>query len=479
MTDARHEAVIGLEVHVQLRTRTKLFCACRAEFGAPPNTHVCPVCLGLPGALPVLNRHAVDLAVRTSVALGAKVNGTSGFDRKHYFYPDLPKGYQITQHARPLATGGHVDVPAPDGSARRISINRMHLEEDAGRSLHDRFPDSTAVDLNRAGVPLLEIVSAPELSSPAEARDFLVRLRQALEYLEVSDCSMEQGALRVDCNVSLRSAGAEPGGRTEIKNLDSLSGVQKALEFEIARQEEIVHRGERVEPATLLWDAGSGQARPVRLKEEAPDYRYMPEPDLPPLVVDDEWIRSIELGLPEMPAARARRFTREYALPPEHAAVLTSGRDIANYFEAVARSGVDPREAAAWVMGEVRAALKSSRGKVVELPVRPADLSVLLSLLANGTLSRPQAKQVFARMIQTGRPPAQIVADDGLLAVRDEDAIGAWVDAVLAEHPAEVERYRAGEEKLLSYLVGQVIDRSGGTADPVRVASLLRERLGR
>jgi aspartyl-tRNA(Asn)/glutamyl-tRNA(Gln) amidotransferase subunit B len=474
------EAVIGLEVHVQLRTLTKLFCGSRVEFGAPPNTHVCPVCLGLPGALPVVNERAVELAVLAALGLNATVQERSAFARKHYFYPDLPRGYQVTQHDRPLATGGYLLVPQGDGERpAAVRIRRLHLEEDAGKLLHGRVPGATAVDLNRAGVPLVEVVTEPDLRSPAQARAFLTRLRQLLEYVGASDCSMEEGHLRVDANVSLKGTGDRaPGTRTEIKNLNSFSGVERALAWEIGRQEGVLAAGGAVEPATLLWDVARGEARVLRRKEGGADYRYLPEPDLPPLVVSPDWLRRIRRALPELPDARAERFARDYGLEPQHAAALTATRELADFYEAVARR-VDPREAAVWVMGDLLAAVNAAACELDRFPVRPTDLAELIELLAAGIVSRPLAKQVFARMAATGKRPAQIVGEEGLQRVDDGAAVDAWVDETLREHPAEVERYRAGETKLMGFLVGQAMRRSEGRADPERLAATLRERLER
>jgi len=414
----RAQPVIGLEIHVQMLTETKLLCGDLADFDGPPNSHVCPVCLGLPGATPVVNREAVELACRAALGMGCTVQPESAFDRKHYFYPDLPKGYQVTQHRKPLATGGAVTVALADGGERRVGIRRVHLEEDAGRSFHDRVPGRTGVDLNRAGAALIQIVTEPDLRSPAEAHAFLVHLRQMLEYMEVSDCSMERGSLRVDCTVSLRAVGgADAQARTAIRNLHSLQAVEEALAWEIDRQERTLAAGGPLASHTLRWHRDLSRAELLASDGGTPDYRYLPDPDLPPLCVPEEWRRSMELSLPELPRSRADRFVREYKLSPEHARTLTAGRDIADYWEAVARSGGDPETAAGWVMGEVRRALDARGGRVVEFPVRPADLAQLLALTADGTITREAAGQVFTRMLETGRPAVQILGEQGVLRV--------------------------------------------------------------
>lgn len=478
MADPRYEAIVGLEVHVQLRTRTKLFCGDLVEHGVPPNTHVCPVCLGLPGALPVLNERAVELAVLAALGLGSTVKERSTFARKHYSYPDLPKGYQITQHDEPLATGGYLLLPDADGGRPgAVRIRRVHLEEDSGRSLHDRVPGATALDFNRAGAPLVEIVTEPDLRSPEGARTFLGRLKQVLEYVGASACRMEDAHLRVDANVSLRTDGSDaPGVRTEIKNLNSFSGVERALRFEIERQERVLASGGAVEPVTLLWDAARGEARPLRTKEESADYRYLPDPDLPALTVSPEWLKRIRNALPELPDARAARFVRDYSLDPGHAGVLTATRELADYYEQVARR-TDPREAATWVMGDVLAAAGAEGFSLDRFRVRPADLAELIELRAAGIVSRPVAKQVFTRMVETGKPAAQIVGEEGLQRVDEAGAVESWVDEAVREHPGEAARYRAGETRLLEFFVGQVMRRSGGRVDPQRARDLLTEKL--
>jgi aspartyl-tRNA(Asn)/glutamyl-tRNA(Gln) amidotransferase subunit B len=476
----RYEPVIGLEVHVQLKTRTKMFCGDSVEFGAEPNTHVCPACLALPGALPVLNGKAVELGIRAAVGLHCTVHGTSIFARKNYFYPDLPKGYQISQYDHPLATAGWVDARTERGGeeVRRVRIHRVHLEEDAGKSIHDRLPGKSAIDLNRAGVPLVEIVTEPDLISPAHAREFLTRLKQILEYLEVSDCDMEKGSLRVDANVSVRPVGSEEFGvKTELKNMNSFANVERAVAFEIERQIALLESGGTVVSESLLWDAARGEARTMRSKGESHDYRYFPEPDLPPLILEPGEIDAIRAALPELPAARLRRFQEEYALPEYDAEVLTATRAVADYFEETARVAGDAKAASNWIMTEVLAWLNQQQCLISEIPVSPEHLAQLIGLIADGTVSTTLGRQVFLRMTETGRPPAVIVEEEGLSQVRDTGQLEAWVDEVIAAAPVEAERYREGNEKLLGFFMGQIMRKSQGKADPKQVTELLREKL--
>jgi aspartyl-tRNA(Asn)/glutamyl-tRNA(Gln) amidotransferase subunit B len=472
--------VVGLEVHVQLKTRTKAFCACSADFGAPPNMNTCPVCLALPGALPVLNEHAVKLSVRAALGLGCKVNPISVFARKNYFYPDLPKGYQISQFDMPLAIGGSVAIgKSESGPELRIGITRLHMEEDAGKSIHDRYPGETAIDLNRAGVPLIEIVSEPDIRTSAAAGGYLRTLKQILQYLDVSDVSMEEGSLRVDANISVRPPGqSKLGTKTEVKNMNSFSAVEKALEAEFARQCALLDSGKKVEQQTLLWDAARETVRLSRTKEGSHDYRYFPEPDLCPLILDPKWIEQMRKELPELPDARKRRLATEYGLPPVEVEQLTAYPALAEYFEAAARASGDGKAAYNWVMGEVQAALRGSSEDISRFRVRPADLAQLLNLVRDGTISHTAAKRVFAQMVDTGKPAAQVAADEGLLQVDDESAIATWVDEVLDEHPEEATRYLAGEKKLQGVLVGFVMKKSRGRADPKRVNQLLSSRAG-
>ncbi len=475
-----YEMVVGLEVHVQLKTDTKVFCSCSTSFGDPPNTNVCPVCLALPGALPVLNDTAVELAIRAALGLGCEVHETSIFARKNYFYPDLPKGYQISQFDRPLATRGKLEV-VTDGERRTtVRITRVHMEEDAGKSLHDRFPGVTAIDLNRAGVPLIEIVSEPDLRSAAEAGAYLRTLKQILEYLDVSDVSMEEGSLRVDANVSARRIGeTKLGQKTEVKNMNSFSGVERALEVEFARQCATLSAGGVVEQQTMLWDASAGQVRPARAKEASHDYRYFPEPDLPPLVVDQHRVGLVRQRLPELPAQRRARFDKDYRLGAYDIEVLTSSPALAEYFEGVARQHGDAKTAANWVMGEVLAALKATGQEIAHFSVRPADLAALLNMVRDGVVTHTAGKLIFGAMVTSGDPPSDIAKRDGLLKVSDDDALRRWLDEVVVEHPKEAGRYAAGEKKLEGVLIGAVMKKSKGSADPRRVAQLLGERFGR
>ena len=469
------ETVIGLEVHVQLRTRTKMFCACRTSFGDLPNSNVCPVCLGLPGALPVPNAEAVRLGARAALALGCTVHPTSVFARKNYFYPDLPKGYQISQFDQPLATRGRVAFDSPERGRIEIGITRLHLEEDAGKLIHDRFPGKTAIDLNRAGVPLAEIVSEPDLRSPAEARAYLVTLRQILVYAGVSDCSMEQGSLRVDANISLRPRGqAALGTKTEVKNLNSFANVERALEAERERQAAALAGGGRVEQVTLLFNAGSGQVRPTRSKEESHDYRYFPDPDLPPLVLSEAWTAEQRAGLPELPEARRTRLETVYGLSAYDARVITSEAPLAEYFEAVVGTGAEPKTAANWVMGDVMAGFNQSGG----FPVSPGRLAGLMALVRDRVVSHQAARRVYGELAESDGDPRAVAERLGLLQVSDQAALGRWVDEVIAAHPGEVARFRAGEAKLMGFFVGQVMKKSQGKADPKGVQPVLVRRLG-
>ncbi len=478
---ANYEMVIGLEVHVQLKTAVKIFCRCSTDFGGPPNENTCPVCLALPGTLPVLNTKVVELAARAAAALCCTIHPVSVFARKNYFYPDLPKGYQISQFDRPLATQGRLQIGVhADGDPINIGITRVHIEEDAGKSVHDRFAGATAIDLNRAGVPLIEIVSEPDMRSSAQAGAYLRALKQLLEYLDVSDVSMEEGSLRVDANISARLRGETAlGTKTEVKNMNSFSGVERALEMEFARQCALLERGGRVAQETMLWDASAGEVRPARSKEASHDYRYFPEPDLPPLVLGPEWIDRVRQSLPELPVVRRERFRREYGLTDRDLDVLTLSPRLADYFESVARQSDDPKAAANWIMGEVFAALNTTGQDIEHFSVRPADLAALLKMVREGVLSHTAAKQVFGVMVRTGDPPATVAEREGLMKVGDDAAIVAWLEEVVAEHPTEAQRFASGERKLQGVLVGYVMKKSKGRADPKRLNQILTERFGK
>ena len=474
---AAWETVIGLETHVQLATASKMFCGCSTRFGAPPNTNVCPVCLGLPGALPVPNELAVALAVRAAAALNCAVHGRSVFARKNYFYPDLPKGYQISQYDRPLATGGNLTFLASERGLVRAGIVRVHLEEDAGRSLHDRFPKATAVDLNRAGVPLIEIVTEPDFRSPQEARAYLLTLKQVLQYVGVSDCDMEKGSLRVDANVSIRRPGSTAlGVKCEVKNINAFSYVEKALTAERDRQVAVVEGGGAVTQATMLYDSKTNTVRHQRSKEESKDYRYFPEPDLPPLVLADEWIADQRGTLPELPAAKRERFVSQYGLSQQDAGVLTAERAVADYYESVVHAGAEPKAAANWVMGEV---LGDAKEHQEALRVPAASLAGLIALVKGGTLSHQGGKRVFGELAARGGDPRTVAEALGVIQVGDTGVLAQWVDQVVAAHPAEAARFKSGEAKLMSFFVGQVMKASKGKADPKAAPKVLEERLSR
>jgi len=469
--------VVGLEVHVQLLTRTKMFCGCSARFGDPPNSNVCPVCLGLPGALPVPNEQAVRLAVRAALALGCTVHPRSIFARKNYFYPDLPKGYQISQFEEPLATGGALAFVSAERGPVTARIKRLHLEEDAGKSFHDRVPGRTAVDCNRSGVPLIEIVSEPDLRSPAEARAYLAVLKQLLGpgYLAISNCNMEEGSLRVDANLSVRPAGSSDlRARTEVKNLNSFSGVERALSFERDRQIAATERGEAVEQRTMLFDAATGEVRPMRSKEEAHDYRYFPEPDIPPLVLKEAWLAEVRDQLPELPAAKRERLVAEWRLTSQESAVVTATAALGAYFEAFAKAAGDGKEAWNWVANDLLSL--SADGETMPLP--PGRALEALRLVKAGKVARQAVKRLLPEMVQHPAEPAEAVAARlGLVQVSDAGAIEGWVRDTLAAHAADVARYRAGETKLMGFLVGQVMKRSQGKADPKAVSAALAKAL--
>jgi len=470
------EIVIGLEVHAQVTSRAKLFSGAATAFGAAPNSQVSPVDAAMPGMLPVINRFCVEQAIKTGLGINGTVNPVSVFDRKNYFYPDLPAGYQISQYKQPIVSDGALDIDLPDGATKRVRITRLHLEQDAGKSLHDQHPSLTYVDLNRAGVALMEIVSEPELSGADEATAYLRKLRSILRYLETCDGNMEEGSLRCDVNVSVRKPGGPLGTRCEIKNVNSIRFVAQAIEYEAQRQIELIEDGGTVEQETRLFDSARGVTRAMRSKEEAHDYRYFPDPDLLPLELDAAWIARVKAALPELPDARRARYQREFGLSANDAGVLVAEKETAAYFEAVA-AGRDAKQAANWVMGDLFGALNRLGLPIERSPVAAGELGALIDLIAEGTISGKIAKEVFAVMLETGAPARRIVEEKGLRQVSDTGAIDAAIDQILGANRDKVAEYRAGKDKLFGFFVGQVMKATGGKANPGLVNEALRRKL--
>ena len=477
----KYTTVIGLEVHSELKTKSKAFCSCSTEFGGEPNTHVCPVCLGMPGALPVLNKQVVEFAIRAGLAVDCEIKKFNKFDRKNYFYPDLSKNYQISQFDKPICEGGHIDIEV-DGQTKRIGITRIHMEEDAGKLIHSgatiKTSDSSAVDYNRAGVPLIEIVSEPDMRSSAEARAYLEKLKAILEYTEVSDCKMQEGSLRCDANISVMPEGAtEFGTRAEIKNLNSFRALERAIEYEIQRQIQLVEDGGTVVQETRTWDDGKGVTLSMRSKEEAHDYRYFPEPDLVPVEIDDAWIARVKSELPELPAARKARLMQEKGLVDYDAENIVSTKAMAEYFDEAAKHTEDSKGIANWLLGDVSAYLNSENIAIEQFPITPANLGEMVNLINKGVLSSKLAKKVYVEMLKTGKTPQALVKELGLEQISDEGAIVKIVEETLAENPQSIIDYKAGKDRALGFLVGQIMKKSRGKANPEMVNNLLKERM--
>ncbi|HOY44535.1 MAG TPA: Asp-tRNA(Asn)/Glu-tRNA(Gln) amidotransferase subunit GatB [bacterium] len=479
LVSAPFEVVIGLEVHIQLQTRSKIFCGCSVQFGAEANSQVCPVCLGLPGALPVLNEKVLASAARLALATGCRINPVSLFARKNYFYPDLPKGYQISQFDQPFASGGGMTVTGEGDAQRAIRIRRIHLEDDAGRSIHaEAFVagDETLLDLNRCGVPLLELVTEPDLRSPAEAADFMQRLRQLVRYLGISSGNMEEGSLRCDANISLRPAGSDGlGVKTELKNMNSFRHVERALAFEIARQGALLAAGGRIEQQTLLWDPARGVAEPMRSKEEAHDYRYFPEPDLMPVAISGEWVEELRRQMPELPEARKARYEREFGLPAYDAGLLTGDPGVADYFERLATLIEDKKLASNWVMGEVLRASNARGCSVLELKMPPEHLAVLLDSLSRGRIHQQAARRIFAEGLENGLSPAEAIEREAGAQIQDTDQLRMVVREALTSHPDETEAWLGGKDKLAGFFTGVILQSLQGRADPRAIMALLQE----
>lgn len=476
----KYETVIGLEVHAQIKTKSKIFCSCSTEFGSSPNENTCPICLGMPGVLPVLNEKALRLAMQACLATHCVIQPMNRFARKNYFYPDLPKGYQVSQYEHPLGLNGYVTIHI-DGKPKKIGLTRIHMEEDAGKLIHGENlgnPDRSYVDFNRTGVPLMEIVSEPDLRSPDEAREYLAELKTILEYAEVSDCNMEEGSFRCDANISIRPEGQkELGTRTELKNMNSFKFIHKGLQYEIERQTKILEQGDRVAQESRLYDPGQGVTYPMRSKEEAHDYRYFPEPDLVPVVIDDEWIEETRKTIPELPEQKRERFIQQYKIPVYDTGALTTSRDLADYYEECVSHHNDPKLASNWIMGELLRELKINKSEIKDCPVTPKALAGLLKLIDQGTISGTIGKTVLEEMYKTGKPGEDIVKEKGLAQISDESAIIKMVEEVIAANPEQCEQFRSGKEKVIGFLVGQVMQATKGQANPAMVNQLLKEKL--
>lgn len=475
----QYETVIGLEVHVELNTKSKIFCGCSTQFGAPPNQNTCPVCLGHPGVLPVLNKQAVEFAMKAAVALNCEIAEYTKFDRKNYFYPDLPKAYQISQYDQPIGKNGWLEIVV-NGEVKRIGITRIHLEEDAGKLIHLEGEDASLVDFNRVGVPLIEIVSEPDLRSPEEARAYLEKLRAIMLYTEVSDVRMEEGSLRCDANISLRAVGEkELGTKVELKNLNSFSALERALAYEVLRQTDLLDEGEKIEQETRRWIEDRKETVSMRTKEEAHDYRYFPDPDLVGLHISREWVDQIRRSIPELPDQRRRRYVEEWAIPEYDAGVLTATKKSADFFEAAVATGADAKMISNWMMGELFGYLNKNNLEIDEIPMKPEHLARMVRMIGEGTISGKIAKTVFAEMLVSGKDPESIVKEKGLIQISDEGAIRPIIEKVISLNPQSVADYKAGKERAIGFLVGQVMKETKGKANPQLVNQLLVEMMNK
>lgn len=475
--NTKYEAVIGLEVHAQLSTESKAFCGCSTKLGVDPNSNVCPVCLGHPGVLPVLNKKVVEFTALMGLATNCKINEQSVFARKNYFYPDLPKGYQISQYEEPICENGFIEIKTKDGNTKKIGITRIHMEEDAGKSIHTQG-NYSLVDVNRCGVPLIEIVSEPDIRTSEEAYLYLSKIKQIVQYLEICDANMEEGSLRCDVNISVRLKGEKKFGvKTEIKNMNSFRNVERAIDYEINRQIELIEEGEKIIQQTLLWDADSNEAYPMRTKEEAHDYRYFPDPDLLPVIVDYEWRQEIEKNLTELPDLKLQRFINDYSLSPYDAQILTQTKQLANYFEEVASISNDYKLTSNWITGDVMAVINDKKIDISDFPISPVNLGKLINLINNQTISGKIAKDVFAEMLDNNLNPEQIVKSKNLVQISDTSEIENIIDKVISENSTQVQEFKSGKEKVFGFFVGKVMKESKGKANPKLVNEILRNKL--